>query len=115
MKVMRSAAAATPRPSAVPEDVGHTPWSQRVRSLLLGPHGGGTTRRRASDVVRVGLAILLVVICVPSRRRTRRLEIHITELIIPRQRVSCWRHRLWFGGAVASSMTVVLIGLLVRC
>ena len=67
----------------MPGDVGHTPWSQRVRSLLLGPHGGGTTRRRASDAVRVGIAAVLVVICIPLVQANTSVEIHVTELVTP--------------------------------
>ena len=65
MKVMGATRRADSRITADSGDVRHTTWNQRVRSLLLGPHGGGTMRRRASDAVRVGLAAVLVVICVP--------------------------------------------------
>ena len=36
-----------------------TSWTSRVRSLVLGPQGGGANRRRASDVVRVVVAVVL--------------------------------------------------------
>src|SRR5437763_355231 len=35
------------------------PLRQRLRSTVLGPHGGGTTRRRASDAVRLGRAVVV--------------------------------------------------------
>ena len=99
---------------SVPDDVGHTPWNQRVRSLLLGPHGGGTTRRRASDAVRVGLAIVLVVICVPLAQADTSLEIHFTELITPPPTGIRWLiTALWFVGSVGVIVMLVLIGLLV--
>src|ERR1700733_8988725 len=65
MKVMGraadgDAAAVPPSPAG-----SRAPWTQRARSLVLGPHGGGTTRRRASDALRVGTAAALVVICIP--------------------------------------------------
>jgi hypothetical protein len=39
--------------------------AQRLRAILLGPRGGGTTRRRASDAFRLGFAV--VVVACPSR------------------------------------------------
>jgi hypothetical protein len=72
--------------TSVPGGVGHTSWSQRVRSLVLGPHGGGTTRRRASDAVRVGIATVLLVICVPLVDANTSVEIHVTELVTPPHR-----------------------------
>ena len=82
MKLMGTAAPASTGTdlTPVPGDVGHTPWGQRVRSLVLGPHGGGTTRRRASDAVRVGIAVVLLVICIPLVEANTSVEIHVTEL-----------------------------------
>lgn len=92
----------------------HTPWSQRVRSLLLGPHGGGTTRRRASDAVRVGIAIALVAICVPLADANTSVEIHVTQLITPPPSGIQWLITLiWFVGSVGLTAALVLIGLLV--
>ncbi len=114
MKIMGSPAPATTELTSVPEDVGHTPWSQRVRSLLLGPHGGGTTRRRASDAVRVGIAAVLVVICVPLVQANTSVEIHVTELIAPAPSGIHWLiTALWFVGSVGVIVALVLIGLLV--
>ena len=118
MKIMGSPAPA-PAPAdteltSVPEDVGHTTWSQRVRSLLLGPHGGGTTRRRASDAVRVGIAAVLVGICVPLMQANTSVEIHVTELITPPPSGLHWLiTALWFLGSIGVIVTLVLVGLLV--
>ncbi len=116
MKVMGTAAptAAAADPTTLPRAVGHTPWSQRVRSLVLGPHGGGTTRRRASDAVRVGIAALLVVICIPLVQANTSLEIHVTELITPPPTGIQWLiTAIWFVGSIGVTVTLVLIGLLV--
>ena len=114
MKIMGSAAPAGIELTSVPEDVGHTSWSQRVRSLLLGPRGGGTTRRRASDAVRVGMAAVLVVICVPLVQANTSVEIHVTELITPPPSGIHWLiTALWFLGSVGVIVTLVLVGLLV--
>ena len=114
MKVMGSPAPAATELTSVPDDIGHTSWSQRVRSLLLGPHGGGTTRRRASDAVRVGIAAGLVVVCVPLARANTSVEIHVTELITPPPSGIHWLiTALWFLGSIGVIVTLVLVGLLV--
>ena len=61
----------------------HASWGQRARSLVLGPHGGGTTRRRASDAVRVGLAVALIVIFVALADANTSFEIHVAQLLTP--------------------------------
>jgi glycosyltransferase 2 family protein len=114
MKIMGSPAPAVTEPTSVPNDIGHTPWSQRVRSLLLGPHGGGRTRRRASDAVRIGIATVLVVICVPLVQANTSVEIHVTELIAPPPSGVHWLvAALWFLGSIGVIVTLVLVGLLV--
>jgi uncharacterized protein (TIRG00374 family) len=114
MKIMGATARADSRVMAASGDVGHTPWNRRVRSMLLGPHGGGTTRRRASDAVRVGLATVLVVICVLLAQANTSVEIHVTELIAPAPTGIHWLiTALWFVGSIGVIVTLVLIGLLV--
>ena len=41
---------------------------QRLRSTVLGPRGGGTTRRRASDPFRLALAVVVVLVSIPVMR-----------------------------------------------
>ncbi len=90
-----------------------TPGTQRVRSLLLGPHGGGTTRRRASDAVRVGIALVLVAVCIPLVRANTSVEIHFTELVTPPPTGIRWLiTALWFLGSIGVIVGLVLIGLL---
>jgi uncharacterized protein (TIRG00374 family) len=114
MKIMGSPQLTSTDLASVPDGIGHTPWSQRVRSLLLGPHGGGTTRRRASDAVRVGIAAVLVVICVPLVQANTSVEIHVTELITPPPSGIDWLiTALWFLGSIGVIVTLVLVGLLV--
>ena len=114
MKIMGTTAPAAADTTSVPADVGHTPWSQRVRSLVLGPHGGGTTRRRASDAVRVGIAAVLVVICVPLVQANTSVEIHVTELLTPPPTGVQWLiTAIWFVGSIGVTVALVLIGLLV--
>jgi uncharacterized protein (TIRG00374 family) len=114
MKLMGTAAPAAADLASVTPVVGHTPWNQRVRSLVLGPHGGGTTRRRASDAVRVGLAVVLVVICVPLVQANTSVEIHVTELLTPPPTGIQWLiTAIWFVGSIGVTVVLVLIGLLV--
>src|SRR5580698_9541565 len=114
MKIMGSPAPAGTELPSVRDDIDHTPWSQRVRSLLLGPRGGGTTRRRASDAVRVGIAVALVVICVPLVQANTSVEIHVTELITPAPSGIHWLiTALWFLGSIGVIVALVLTGLLV--
>ena len=114
MKVMGSPSPAGTELTSIPDDLGHAPWSRRVRSLLLGPHGGGTTRRRASDAIRVGIAAVLMVICVPLVQANTSVEIHVTELITPPPSGIDWLiTALWFVGSIGVIVTLVLVGLLV--
>src|ERR1700733_365522 len=79
----------------------HVRWSQRVRSLLLGPHGGGRTRRRASDAVRLGIAVALVGLCIPVVRANTSVELHFTELISPAPWGLRWLiTTLWYLGSL---------------
>jgi glycosyltransferase 2 family protein len=114
VKIMGSTATADAGVKSVPDDLGHTTWNQRIRSLLLGPHGGGTSRRRASDAVRVGLATVLVVICIPLVQANTSVEIHLTELITPPPSGIHWLiTALWFVGSIGVIALLVLVGLLV--
>ncbi|HEX4433362.1 MAG TPA: lysylphosphatidylglycerol synthase domain-containing protein [Acidimicrobiales bacterium] len=100
--------------TSLPDDVGHTPWNQRVRSLLLGPHGGGTSRRRASDAVRVGIAAVLVLICIPLVQANTALEIHVADLLSPPPTGIQWLiTAIWFAGSIGLTVALILIGLLV--
>ncbi len=114
MKVMGRAAGRDAETAPLPLAGDRTPWARRMRSLVLGPHGGGTTRRRASDAVRVGTAVVLVVVCIPLVQANTSVEIHLTELLTPPPTGVRWLiTALWFLGSVGVIVTLVLIGLLV--
>ncbi len=92
----------------------HVRWSQRVRALLLGPHGGGRTRRRASDAVRVGVAIAVVGLCIPLIQANTSLELGFAELIAPVPAGVRWLiTALWYLGSLGVIVGLVLVGLLV--
>ena len=88
-------------------------WLQRVRALVLGPRGGGRTRRRASDAVRVALALLIVVLCIPLVRHNTVVELDVAQLIHPPPTGVKWLvTALWFLGSFGLVAALVLIGLL---
>src|ERR1700683_1908228 len=88
-------------------------WLQRVRALVLGPRGGGRTRRRASDAVRVALALLVVVLCIPLVRHNTAVELDLAQLVHPPPAGVKWLvTTLWFLGSFGLVAALVLIGLL---
>jgi uncharacterized membrane protein YbhN (UPF0104 family) len=89
-------------------------WQSRARSLVLGPHGDGTSRRRASDALRVGAAILVVVLCVPLARANTSPEVHVSQLLTPPPNGVAWLiTTLWFVGSLGVIAGLVVVGLLV--
>ena len=75
--------------------------TQRLRSLVLGPPGGGTTRRRASDAVRFGTAVLLVAVTIPLIRANTSIELRLAQLLSPPPNGIRWLvSTLWLAGFV---------------
>jgi uncharacterized membrane protein YbhN (UPF0104 family) len=89
-------------------------WAARARATVLGPHGGGTTRRRASDAVRLGMAVVVVALCVPLARANTALEVHLTTLMSPAPTGAHWLFTaFWFLGSFGVIAGSVLLGLFV--
>ncbi|HEY1323024.1 MAG TPA: hypothetical protein VGF32_22395, partial [Streptosporangiaceae bacterium] len=87
---------------------------QRVRSLVLGPRGGGRTRRRASDAVRLGTAVVLVAASIPLVRADTTVEVQLTKLLTPPPDGIQWLiTAVWQLGSVGVIVALVLGGLLV--
>jgi hypothetical protein len=55
----------------------------RLRALVLGSHGGGTTRRRASDAFRLGLAVIVVAVSVPVMQANSAAELSLAHALNP--------------------------------
>ena len=53
----------------------HHRLAERLRAAVLGPRGGGTTRRRASDAFRLGLAVVVVAVSIPVMRANSAAEL----------------------------------------
>ena len=100
--------------SDLPADGEHAPFVQRVRSMLLGPHGGGRTRRRASDAIRVGIAVTVVGLCIPLVQANSSVELTVAQLIEPAPWGLRWLiTALWYLGSIGVIVGLVLVGLLV--
>jgi uncharacterized protein (TIRG00374 family) len=86
----------------------------RLRAAVLGPHGGGTTRRRASDAFRLGFAVLVVAVSIPVMRANSAAELKITHALNPPPAAIRWlvTSVFWLGSAGVIVLLVIL-GLLV--
>ena len=94
-------------------DAGHRA-TQRLRSLVLGPPGGGTTRRRASDAVRLGTAVLLVAATIPLIRANTSIELRLAQLLSPPPNGIRWLvSTLWLAGSFGVIALLAVLGLLV--
>jgi hypothetical protein len=87
---------------------------ERLRATVLGPRGGGTTRRRASDAFRVGLAVVVVAVSVPVMRANSAVELSIVRALNPPPNAISWlvTSVFWLGSAGVIALLVV-VGLLI--
>ena len=56
---------------------------RRLRASVLGPRGGGTTRRRASDAFRLGIAVVVVAVSIPVMRANSAVGLRDPDLDAP--------------------------------
>src|SRR5690348_18507055 len=61
-----------------------------LRRVFLGPRGGGTLRRRASDAFRLGFAMLVVAASIPVMRANTGAEIAIVHALNPPPDAISW-------------------------
>ena len=87
---------------------------QRLRSTVLGPRGGGTTRRRASDAFRLALAVVVVLVSIPVMRANSAAELSIVRAVHPPPAAISWLVTtvFWLGSA-GVVVLLVIVGLLV--
>ena len=87
---------------------------QRLRSTVLGPRGGGTTRRRASDAFRLALAVVVVLVSIPVIRANSAAELSIVRAVHPPPAAISWLVTtvFWLGSA-GVIVLLVIVGLLV--
>jgi uncharacterized protein (TIRG00374 family) len=88
--------------------------SRRLRAAVLGPRGGGTTRRRASDAFRLGFAVVVVAVSVPVMRANSAVELRLVHALNPPPAAISWLVTLvfWLGSA-GVIVILVILGLLV--
>ena len=86
----------------------------RLRAAVLGPRGGGTTRRRASDAFRLGLAVVVVAVSVPVMQANSAAELSIVRALHPPPEAISWLVTtvFWLGSAGVIAL-LVIVGLLV--
>jgi uncharacterized protein (TIRG00374 family) len=88
----------------------HHPLAERLRAAVLGPRGGGTTRRRASDAFRLGLAVVVVAVSIPVMRANSAAELNIVHAVHPPPAAISWLVTtvFWLGSAGVSVLLVVI-------
>jgi uncharacterized membrane protein YbhN (UPF0104 family) len=88
--------------------------ARRLRAAVLGPRGGGTTRRRASDAFRVVIAIAVVAVSIPVMRANSAVELSIVHALTPPPTAIRWliTSVFWLGSA-GVIVLLVIVGLLV--
>ena len=86
----------------------------QLRSTVLGPRGGGTTRRRASDAFRLALAVVAVLVSIPVMRANSAAELTIVRAVYPPPAAISWLVTtvFWLGSAGVIAL-LVIVGLLV--
>ena len=88
--------------------------ADRLRAVVLGPRGGGTTRRRASDAFRFGFAVLGVAASIPVIRSNSAVELGIVHFLNPPPTAIRWlvTTAFWVGSA-GVIVCLAAVGLLV--
>ena len=92
----------------------HHQLAARLRAAVLGPRGGGTTRRRASDAFRLGLAVIVVAVSIPVMKANSAAELSIVRAVHPPPAAISWLVTtiFWLGSA-GVSVLLALVALLV--
>src|SRR5215467_9950011 len=87
---------------------------RRLRAAVLGPRGGGTTRRRASDAFRLGFAVVIVGVSVPVMRANSAVELSIVRALHPPPAAISWlvTSVFWVGSA-GVVVLLAIVGLLI--
>ena len=92
----------------------HHRLAGRLRAAVLGPRGGGTTRRRASDAFRLGFAVVMVAVSIPLMQANSAAELSIVHAVNPPPAAISWLvTTLFWLGSAGVSVLLVITGLLV--
>jgi uncharacterized protein (TIRG00374 family) len=86
----------------------------RLGAAVLGPRGGGTTRRRASDAFRLGLAIIVVAVSIPVMQANSAAELRLAQALNPPPEAISWLvSSVFWLGSVGVIVLLAVLGLLV--
>ena len=86
----------------------------RLRAAVLGPRGGGTTRRRASDAFRLVFAVIVVAVSIPVMQANSAAELRLAHFLNPPPEAISWLVTTVFWlGSVGVIVLLAVLGLLV--
>jgi uncharacterized membrane protein YbhN (UPF0104 family) len=81
---------------------------------VLGPRGGGTTRRRASDAFRLGFAVVVVAVSIPVMRANSAVELSIVRVLHPPPAAISWLVTTVLAVVLAVGIAAAVIALVPR-
>jgi uncharacterized protein (TIRG00374 family) len=88
---------------------------RRWRAIIFAPAGDGSTRRRASDAVRLGVALVILVVGTVILRANSGPELRIENFLHSAPEGIQWlATTVWYVGSLGVIVGLVLIALLVR-
>src|SRR5262245_64371103 len=88
--------------------------ARRLRAAVLGPRGGGTTRRRASDAFRFALAVVVVAVSIPVMQANSAAELRVAHALNPPPEAISWLvSSVFWLGSVGVIVLLAILGLLV--
>jgi uncharacterized membrane protein YbhN (UPF0104 family)/tRNA A-37 threonylcarbamoyl transferase component Bud32 len=88
--------------------------TQWLRAAVLGPRGGGTSRRRASDAFRLGLAVIVVAVSIPVMQANSAAELAVVHALHPPPAAISWLVTSFFWlGSVGVVIVLVILGFFV--
>jgi len=92
----------------------HRRLAGRLRAAVLGPRGGGTTRRRASDAFRLGSAVVIAGVSIPVMRANSAVELSIVRALNPPPAAISWlvTSLFWLGSA-GVVVLLAIVGLVI--